>query len=85
MTFTAAKCTGCGADIIWTVTAAGKRMPVDATPVGKATVLRTNPHDALSPFSRVVDQFVSHFATCPKAAAFRSSTPPAHESKPTHE
>lgn len=70
------KCTSCGADIIWTVTAAGKRMPVDAKPTGKAVVLRTNNIDPLTPLSRVVDAFVSHFATCPNAARHRTTPPP---------
>lgn len=50
-------------------------MPVDAKPTGKAVVLRTNPVDALTPFSRVVDTFVSHFATCPNASRHRSVPP----------
>jgi len=71
------KCSSCGAEIIWTVTAAGKRMPVDAAPIGKVTVLRTNPADALTPLSRQVYHFVSHFATCPNAHQHRSVRPAA--------
>lgn len=75
MSSAAAKCTSCGAEILWTITAKGARMPVDAKPTGKAVVLRTNPVDALTPFSRVVDTFVSHFATCPNASRHRSVPP----------
>lgn len=31
-------CRSCGADIVWAVTAAGKRMPVDAEPVPEGNV-----------------------------------------------
>jgi hypothetical protein len=75
-----AKCSSCGAAIIWTVTAAGKRMPVDAAPVGKVTVLRTNPADAITPLSRQVDHFVSHFATCKFAERHRSAPPKKEDS-----
>lgn len=70
-----ATCSSCGAEILWTITANGARMPVDVKPTGKAVVLRTNPGDALTPYSRVVDAFVSHFATCPQAARHRSAPP----------
>lgn len=75
----ASRCSSCGAEIIWTVTAAGKRMPVDSAPVGKVTVLRTNAADALTPLSRQVDHFVSHFATCPNAQQHRSVRPAAEK------
>jgi len=70
-----AKCSSCGAEIVWTLTAAGKRMPVDAKPE-KRIAIRPNPADPLTPLSRVVDVFVSHFATCPHADRHRSSAPP---------
>lgn len=69
-----ATCSSCGAEIIWTVTAAGKRMPVDAKPE-KRVAIRPNDSDPLTPLSRVVDVFVSHFATCPNAARHRSAPP----------
>jgi len=67
-------CSSCGAEIIWTVTVAGKRMPVDAKPE-KRVVLKQNEGDPLTPLSRVVDTFISHFATCPHAARHRSTPP----------
>jgi hypothetical protein len=72
------KCTGCNAPIFWAVTSAGKRIPVDVTPVrggnirifespttGVATALY-QPKPAPEE-----ESYVSHFATCPEAASFR--------------
>lgn len=70
-------CRSCGAKIIWSVTEAGKRMPVDAEPAGKVTVLVRNPEDPATPFSKVREHFVSHFATCPNAQSHRKKTTPA--------
>lgn len=65
-------CRSCGAPLIWGLTAAGKRMPVDAT------------DPLLAPIARVVDTYVSHFATCPKAAEHRQPRPaqPGPQGKP---
>jgi hypothetical protein len=56
-------------------------MPVDAKPTGKAVVLYNNPdHERdpdAPPLSRVVNAYVSHFATCPNAARHRSAPPKA--------
>jgi hypothetical protein len=79
-------CGSCGAEITWTVTAIGKRMPVDAEPVDGGNVLlsgeRTGP-DHL-PLATVVGKrvqpglfgddsprYVSHFSTCPHADEHR--------------
>jgi hypothetical protein len=67
-----ARCTSCQAEILWTVTEAGKRMPVDATPAGKVTVLVKNPDGSDTPVSKSRDHYVSHFATCPSAAKHRA-------------
>jgi hypothetical protein len=69
-----ATCSSCGAAILWTVTEAGKRMPVDATPSGKATVLVRNPDDPNTPISKQRDVYLSHFATCEHAASHRKTT-----------
>lgn len=66
-----ATCSSCGRNILWTVTEAGKRMPVDAEPAGKVTVLVKNPDDAGTPISKSRDHYVSHFATCAHAASHR--------------
>jgi hypothetical protein len=66
-----ATCASCGAAIIWTITEAGKRMPVDAVPAGKVTVLVRDPHGGSTPISKSRDHYVSHFATCPNAQQHR--------------
>jgi hypothetical protein len=71
-----AVCSSCGAEILWTVTEAGRRMPVDAKPE-KRVVLKVNDSDPLTPLSRVTDTFISHFATCPNAQRHRSAPPKA--------
>lgn len=63
-------CSGCGAAIVWVVTRAGKRMPVDAKPE-KRVVLDDVHATGEPPQAQVVDTYVSHFATCPKAQRFR--------------
>lgn len=78
-------CRSCGASILWTVTEAGRRMPVDAEPIGKVTVLVRNPDDPATPISRQRDHYISHFATCPSAAAHRNKTKPAGQDPATKE
>lgn len=69
-----ARCSSCGAEVIWTVTEAGKRMPVDATPVRKVMVLKVNPQNPGGPpLAKFVNQHESHFAHCPAAAARRGT------------
>lgn len=72
-------CPLCGAPVIWTQTAAGKLMPVDATPnpdgnvvvdpAGNATV------DGSPPLFVDAGHTVhlSHFVSCPDAAKWRKS------------
>lgn len=55
----ATKCKGCGAQIVWFKTTAGKSMPVDAETV------------ELGDEQLDLTRHVSHFATCKKAADFR--------------
>lgn len=72
------RCRSCRAEVIWCVTPAGKRMPVDAQPVEGGNLLLTTDDP---PVARVVDpdqlliddgqRFVSHFATCPEADTHR--------------
>lgn len=79
-----ALCGSCRKPIIWTITEAGRRMPVDAEPVGKVTVLVRNPEDPGTPISKQRDAYVSHFATCISAAQHRKPKAPAGEgSDPT--
>lgn len=76
---------GCGQPIIWTLNVStGRRMPVDAEPDperGNVVLISGNN----GPESRVLTRdererrmtttglYVSHFATCPKAAEFRGA------------
>lgn len=81
------KCKGCGADIIWIKTRAGKAMPCDATPVtywqnekGKQTII--TPDGATlrcdltgDPKEAAGSGYVPHWATCPAAKQFKSNAP----------
>ena len=87
-----AKCRGCGANILWIKTTSGKSMPCDPQLVtvhdfdieaGKWIVLvlengvvTTNPHIGMAGYT-------SHFATCPKAAAFKKRRTINEETKAT--
>jgi hypothetical protein len=80
-----AACRSCGAAVIWTRTAAGKAMPVDAEPVdGGNVLLSRGPADVGIPTATVVGKrvqpsifgddsprYTSHFATCPHADTHR--------------
>jgi len=74
--FYTSDCRSCGAAMIWVVTARGKKMPVDAEQVSRATAgpkallfsLERRPGgDPLARLSRDPDGYVAHFATCPEA------------------
>ena len=62
------KCRSCGAAVVWVITPAGKKMPVDAKPVS-GFVLDENENGTVNAFSGKV--YVSHFATCPDSEAWR--------------
>jgi hypothetical protein len=76
-----APCTSCGALMIWTVTTAGKRMPIDAAPAADGNVKLTDRGAAMPPLAVVTtnpaqlfgvkQRWKSHFATCPQAGAHR--------------
>ena len=64
-------CRSCGAEIVWAITEAGKRIPLDAEPERRfvlTTDLATNDQTA-----RSTATYISHFATCPNAAEHRRS------------
>jgi hypothetical protein len=70
-------CRSCGSSILWGVTPAGKRIPLDIgfseagnlTPVGKLPdgAVRVRPQQPGDGPAR----YVSHFATCPEAGSWR--------------
>lgn len=66
-------CRSCGARIFWAVSINGKPTPMDAEPVGKASVLKVNPNDPVTPVFKVVDAFQTHFVSCPNSAAHRKT------------
>ena len=55
---------GCGAPIIWITTENGKKCPLDREPEKRYVM-------TLRGDWKMVDTYVSHFATCPNAALFR--------------
>lgn len=71
-----AKCGSCRAPIVWALTAAGRKMPVDAVPVDDGDFIM-GPDDTIvkiQPFAEVplgVDRFTSHFVTCPDRDEWR--------------
>lgn len=62
-------CRSCGVEVVWVVTEAGKKMPVDAKPTEKGNLLLENG------VARYVEAgkgtHVSHFATCAQAKGWR--------------
>lgn len=84
MAFEVKACGSCAAEVIWTVTHKGRRMPVDAAPVEGGNIRLRSEADG----DRVIAEYpgkehpglfdegdraryVSHFATCPQAAQHR--------------
>ena len=76
-------CRSCGAAVTWTVTEAGKRMPVDFEPHPDGNVLLLPPYpnvpdtpraSVLGPLEVEIATAAlhrSHFATCPDADSWR--------------
>jgi hypothetical protein len=64
-----AKCKSCFAEIRWVKTYSGKAMPVDAKPEKRFVITGNN--DKGEPCGEIRDTYISHFATCPQADAFR--------------
>lgn len=69
-------CRSCGAKIIFAQTENGKTIPVDAAPQKRVVLSPADdgahylPNEP--PVARVIDTYVSHFATCPNAAQRRN-------------
>lgn len=56
------KCKGCGAEIVWIKTKAGKAMPCDTN---KVTIITDN--------GETVIGYTPHWATCPAAKTFKKN------------
>jgi hypothetical protein len=80
------QCRSCHADIVWTITEKGKRMPIDAYPVDEGNIrfIPGRPaHSVVAPHSLLDeldpadngDRFLSHFVTCPHADQWRGGQP----------
>lgn len=80
--FAAATCRSCGAAIVWALTAAGKRMPIDLLPNPDGNVLIVGKADHVAvPLVQVRRRgdpvrdddvvYASHFQTCPRAGEHR--------------
>lgn len=79
------KCKSCGAEIVWTETTRGRRMPVDAEPSERGNVLvaglKPEPMpkayvygslEALQLRDQGVELHAAHHATCPNADDWRT-------------
>lgn len=74
-----AKCSSCGAWVLWAFTPRGKRIPVDARPdpAGKVVLARSDRGvEALFPSAaelagEIGPRHTAHFATCPNAQHHR--------------
>ena len=61
-------CKGCGAPIEWSTTEAGKSVPLDHPPEKRFIMfMRMDGSESV----KLVETWVSHFATCSKANEFR--------------
>lgn len=56
------KCKGCGAEIVWIKTAAGKSMPCNSD---KVTIVTED--------GKTATGYIPHWATCPAAQKFKKS------------
>lgn len=73
-----AACRSCGASIVWAITAAGKRMPVDAAPSPAGNLVLEGDAVRVVPSADMFDKrprHTSHFVTCPQAAQHRKPKP----------
>ncbi len=76
-----ARCNGCGAEILWRYTPAGKLMPLDVETIDQplsGTYVIVNDQDC-RPAEPMLDEpgteyHMSHFATCSHANQFRNAT-----------
>jgi hypothetical protein len=72
-----ATCRSCGAPIVWAITERGKRIPIDPQPnlAGNLTITPEPFGPPRAAVTRDVGdgrRYLSHFTTCPHAAAHRT-------------
>jgi len=75
------KCRSCGADVVWTETTSGKRMPVDLEPTTEGNIILGLRHErppvALVQTKQALELlkgellYTSHFVTCPQSKKWR--------------
>lgn len=70
------KCRSCGAEMIMARTIKGAWMPIDAEPVPDGSLVITTQKGGtmvrpMAPGEDAERRYVSHFATCPQAGAWR--------------
>jgi hypothetical protein len=70
---TVSRCRGCGAEILWTVTTTNKRMPLDAQPENRATLVERDADGTM--VVKIVPTYLPHWASCPQADDFRRKQP----------
>jgi hypothetical protein len=63
-----AKCSSCGAEILWMKTAQGKPIPLSVASKQKRFVLAPEIDNAVA---FLLDTYLTHFADCPNAAQHR--------------
>lgn len=63
------KCKGCGAEILWGKTVAGKNMPLDKKPV--VMWVFTGTRHMGGELIEAVNVYQPHWANCPKSSEFK--------------
>jgi len=67
-----ATCRSCNAEILWCITPAGRRMPLNAKAVTFFVFVGAKDAQG-NPIAETRQGYVSHFADCPNAAAHRKA------------
>lgn len=67
-------CRACGRSIIFGITPAGKKIPLNVKPI-TAFIVEPDPLVNGAPLAKPVSVFITHFADCPSAEQFRNSKP----------
>jgi len=71
-----ARCKSCDAEIIWAVTEAGNRIPIDAEPIERPPnqFLLVEIDNEVVAHRAVEPLYITHFATCPHADEHRRTS-----------